>query len=131
MLKLSMSHFTKIKTKLLDEEILLKSLKKMGFEYTTQKGVVKGFSENVCADIRIWTGKRYGIGFVKSKNGFEIIADWWQVNMDCKWKKEEFTKRLLQYYSYYKILKEVQKRGWQVIDENLEEDETIKLTIRA
>ena len=124
-----MSHFTKIKTMLKDGITIVKALKQMGFDVSTQKGSIVGYSGTRNADIRVKIGGSYRIGFVKGYNGYEVVADWWTVKQKSKWTKEKFMQMIAQRYVYFKVIEKAEENNWNIVTEEAEKDGSIKMVL--
>jgi hypothetical protein len=75
-----MSHFSRIKTQMIEKEYLLKALEDLGYSYEEGNVTVSGFQgEQTPVDIRIPMNIGYDIGFRKVRDRYEVIADWWGV----------------------------------------------------
>jgi hypothetical protein len=74
-----MSHFTRIKTKIVEREFLLKALADLGHACQEGKQEIRGYSGNrTPVDIKIATKSAgFDIGFQKTGEAFELVADWW------------------------------------------------------
>ena len=76
-----MSHFTTIRTQIVEKEYLKQALQDLGYAY--QEGAVKvnGYRGNqTTAELKIATSNAgYEIGFNKTGNSYELIADWWGI----------------------------------------------------
>ena len=59
-----MSHFTRIKTQIVDKEYLLKALDELGYEYETGSVEVRGLAgERTRAEVKVKLGLGREIGF--------------------------------------------------------------------
>jgi hypothetical protein len=73
----------------------------------------------------------YNIGFRKSPQGnYEVVADWWGVEMRTGISQVQFVNDLNQRYAYRKVLSEVRKRGFSVAEDETLEDNSIRLVVR-
>ncbi len=94
-----MSHFTTVRTQMVEADYLLAALKDLGYT-PEQAGPIRGFAgSSTAGEFKITTGSRgYDIGFRNSGDRYEIVADWWgirDVNQD------DFVRRLTQRYAYH------------------------------
>ena len=124
-----MSHFTKIKTKIFKKEILIKSLENLGFLVDQGISILRGYDDlKRDVDFVIKLESSYNIGFALTEDGsYEIIADWWGVEDHDK---EEFTRKVVQNYAMELIRVEMNKKGFNVVEQKTLEDNSIKLIVR-
>lgn len=123
-----MSHFTRIKTKMVDRESLIKALQDLGFEPIIQDQKISGFA-NQKVDVEIKISKRFSndIGFKKVGDSYEIITDWWGVHGI---KREVFIPQLVQRYAYHATKSKLEEQGFTLISEETEEKGKIRLVLR-
>ena len=124
-----MSHFSKIQTSLKDLDLLKKSLNDLSIYWEPELNQVRGYKDQTTfANIVIKQDNNYDIGF--SWNGFEyqLVADiqFWQQ----PWSIELFLDRVSQRYAYNSILESTSNQGFNTVNETVQEDGTIKLTLQ-
>jgi hypothetical protein len=124
-----MSHFSKIQTSLKDLDLLKKSLSDLSIHWEPELNRVRGYKEQTTfANIVIKQANNYDIGF--SWNGFEyqLVADiqFWQQ----PWSIELFLDRVSQRYAYNSIVESTSNQGFQTVNETVQEDGSIKLTLQ-
>ena len=124
-----MSHFTRLKTQMVEREFIVKGLKDMG--YTSEVGDLKirGFAGNRArVEIKVPTSNRgYDIGFVKKGDAYEVVADWYGIrNIDRK----RFVEQLTQRYSYHAARTKLEEQGFSLVEEEVEEGQRIHLVLR-
>ena len=90
-----MSHFTTIKTQMVETEYITQALTDLGYRYEVGATNIKGFGSRSQVDIKIST-RGYDIGLCKTANGYTIVADWWGVRGI---KREQFEQQLKQRYA--------------------------------
>ena len=124
-----MSHFTKIKTRLIKKELLIKALLELGYNVNDGKVYIRGYnSQETEVDVMISTGnKGYDIGFKKEGDSYNLIADWYGIK-DIQ--PETFLKQVQQKYAYHAVRERMEEQGFELIEEENEEDNTIHLTLR-
>jgi len=124
-----MSHFTKIRTRLVDEATLRAALKRLGFNAVDARNGVKGWmGGSAQADFKITPGPSdYEIGFVKDAGRYSIVADWWGINSTSKAK---FTANVTQAYGLEGTVATLAEQGFELGEEVTEEDGTVRLTLR-
>jgi hypothetical protein len=124
-----MSHFSKIQTSLKDLDLLKKSLNDLSIHWDPDLNRVRGYKDQTTfANIVIKQDNNYDIGF--SWNGFEyqLVADiqFWQQ----PWSIELFLDRVNQRYAYNSILESTSNHGFHTVNETVQEDGSIKLTLQ-
>ena len=124
-----MSHFTTIKTKIVEKEYLKQALSELGHNY--QEGNVKirvyqGIQAPVAIKI-LTKNTGYDIGFRQSDNAYEIIADWWGIK-DVK--QDRFLQQVSQRYAYHAAKAKLEERGFSLVSEETQEGERIHLVLR-
>jgi len=122
-----MSHFTTVKTKLIDLECIRLACKDLGFKFTESKDLVtvRGWGNSTRkARASIQATNRYDVGLQETKEGYALVADWYGIK-----NKSKFINNLTQRYSYHKVLKEIKNKGFTLEEEEIE-DEEIQLTVR-
>ncbi len=124
-----MSHFTKIKTKLIKKEHIVNALRDLGFQ--PKEGIVeiRGYNGiKTKVDVMAPTKNRgYDIGFKKDGETFELVADWYGID-DIN--SEKFLEQVQQRYAYHAVTSRMAEQGFEVVEEENEEDKTIHLTVR-
>ena len=124
-----MSHFSKIQTSLKDLDLLKKSLSDLSIQWEPELNRVRGYKDQTTfANLVIRQDNNYDIGF--SWNGYEyqLVADikFWQQ----PWSIELFLDRVSQKYAYNSIVESTSKQGFQTVNETVQEDGSIKLTLQ-
>lgn len=127
-----MSHFTSVKTKLFDLEMVKKALTELGYKYSQGKAKVRGWVGNTQeAELVVNTGSNYDIGFLKNPSGeYSLVADWWAISNNAKVNQSQFVEQITQRYAYHKVLNEIKKKGFTVAEEKKASDGSIKLLVR-
>lgn len=124
-----MSHFTRIKTKLVVKKHLLQALRDLGHQPQEGKVAISGYQgQKTSVEIMIPTkNKGYDIGFKQTDGVYELVADWYGIK-DIK--SESFINTLQQRYSYHAVVNSMTEKGFEVVEEENTEDKTIHLTVR-
>jgi Protein of unknown function (DUF1257) len=122
-----MSHFSRIKTRMVERQHLLAALRDLG--HTPEEGDVKarGFGllkTNV--EIKVPTKSGYDIGFRRTDAGYEVVADWWGVRGV---KQKEFLQQLQQRYAYHAARAKLEEQGFSLVSEE-QEGGRIRLVLR-
>ena len=120
-----MSHFTKLRTKMIDKECLVKTLKNLNYN-VEENSTIKGYGGRTHkGEIVIKTRRGYDIGFVKStrNSSYEIIADWYgAANAIGKKSQADFLKEVVKEYAVTKVLQEIRKKGYRLKSRQFIED---------
>ncbi|RMF28018.1 MAG: DUF1257 domain-containing protein [Cyanobacteria bacterium J083] len=108
-----MSHFSTLRTKISDSEILVNSLRDLGITTKTNADVRGYNGQKVRADIVAVLEGEYDLGWSENSDGtFDLIADLWGVAK--KHNQTELINSINQKYAVNKSLAEVAKqRGLQ------------------
>lgn len=124
-----MSHFTQLKTRMVEREHLLQALQDLGYQYQQGQLDVYGFAgQHVPVEIKVPTGNRgYDIGFRQAGGFYEIVADWWGIrDID----QEQFRQQLMQRYAYHAARAKLEQQGFTLAGEEVGEDGQIHLVLR-
>ncbi|MBE9062373.1 DUF1257 domain-containing protein [cf. Phormidesmis sp. LEGE 11477] len=107
-----MSHFSTLRTKITDAEILKSSLCDLGVTVKTEDNIRGYNGQNVRADIVAVLEGDYDIGWSRNADGsFDLIADLWGVAK--KHNQTELINSINQKYAVNKTLAEVKRPGLQ------------------
>ena len=122
-----MSHISVLKVGFADRDLLLQALADLGYE--TEEGDDLRVTDGVRSmkvDFLVKVPYTEAIGFRKGKNGWQLTADWFRVNLNRK----EFENRLKQQYAYRSIMKSLGEQGFTLTEETRDEDQRIHLVLR-
>lgn len=124
-----MSHFSRIRTKMVVKEYIFKALTDLGFTFEEGENLeVRGFGgQKTKVEIKIPLKLSYDLGLRPHENGYEIVADWFGVRGI---KQHEFTQQLNQRYAYHAALAKLENQGFTLVEEKAEEAGQIRLTLR-
>ena len=128
-----MSHFTTIRTKITDLNVLKKCLEEMGYSLEEGELRIKGYAGTTeCVDLRISLSDEHGLGFRRSDDGtYELIADWWGITSVDQESLEDqirtIEKQILQEYACEKVLREAKKHGWIKAKSERQPDGSIRI----
>ncbi|PZO49044.1 MAG: hypothetical protein DCF15_17285 [Phormidesmis priestleyi] len=107
-----MSHFSTLRTKISDAEILKSSLSDLGVTVKTEANIRGYNGQNVRADIVAVLEGDYDLGWSRNADGsFDLIADLWGVAK--KHNQTELINSINQKYAVNKTLAEVKRPGLQ------------------
>lgn len=123
-----MSHFSRIKTQMVDKEFVLKALKDLGFSYEEGSQEVRGFGgQKTAVEIRVPLKLSYDFGLRKAAGGYEIIADWFGVRGVTQ---KDLTQKLNQRYAYHAARAKLEQQGFSMVEEKVEETGQIRIVLR-
>jgi hypothetical protein len=107
-----MSHFSTLRTKITDAEILVSSLRDLGITVKNDADVRGYNSQRVRADIVAMLDGEYDLGWSLNADGsFDLIADLWGVAK--KHNQTELINAINQKYAVNKTLAEAKRPGLQ------------------
>jgi len=69
----------------------------------------------------------YEIGFHKSGDSYEVVADWWGIRQIHR---DEFLRQLSQRYAYQVARAKLEDQGFELVSEEVEQKGRIHLTLR-
>ena len=124
-----MSHFSKIQTSLKDLDLLKKSLNDLSIHWEPELNKVRGHrGQTTFANLVIKQANNYDIGFSWNGVEYQVVADiqFWQQ----PWSVDLFFDRVSQRYAYNSIIQSTYDQGFQTVNENVQEDGSIKLTLQ-
>lgn len=131
-----MSHFTSVETKIHDLICLELALKDLGYAFTKAEAeqfvTVKGYlGQTTEATISIHASKTYDIGVKVTASGVSFVADWWGVETTRGVTEKEFVSAVKQRYAYHKVMQEIRKKGYTLAEEEVTEDNHIRIRVRS
>lgn len=124
-----MSHFSNIKTKIRNLTSLKAALKDMEIDWKEGPSAVRGYKgDRRTAEVVIEQNNDYDIGFSWNGQEYELVADlqYWQQPLTV----EGFLRRLTQGYAYHTIINETEKQGFQISEQQKNEDGSIRLVVQ-
>ena len=122
-----MSHFTKVKTKIVEMLYLKRALDDMNLEYQEGKVKIRGYlGRKMAVDLRIRTPEGYDIGFVKNGDTYEVVADW---DMVKTFSQETFVGDVTRRYAYHVVKDQLGAQDYKIVQEN-RQGEAVSLTLR-
>jgi hypothetical protein len=125
-----MSHFSRIKTQMVEQEYLLQALKDSGYTYEVGENLkIRGYGRNRDhVEIKISTKHRgYDIGFRKAGKVYECIADWYGIHSI---KQQQFFRQVTQRYAYHATRAKLEEQGFSLVSEDVQEGDRIHLRLR-
>lgn len=124
-----MSHFSQIKTQIRELSSLQSALTDLGIQWKEGPQAVKGYrGQTRTAEIAIEQSNGYDLGFCWNGQEYELIADlqYWQQPLSV----EGFIKRVTQHYAYHTVLNETANQGFQVAEQEQQQDGSIRLVLQ-
>jgi hypothetical protein len=123
-----MSHFTSIKTRMVEKEFLLKALRDLGYQPQEGNVQVRGYlGDRTGVEIKIPTkNPEYDIGFRKRDGVYECVADWYGLkDID----QAKFINQIAQRYAYHAARAKLEEQGYALTSEEAK-DGRIHLVLR-
>ena len=124
-----MSHFSQIKTQIRDLTSLQSALSDLAINWKSGPRPVRGYrGQTRNAEIVIEQDNGYDIGFSWNGQDYELVADlqYWKQ----PWSVEGFLNRVTQRYAYHTVLKETTRQGFQVAEQQQQQDGSIRLVLQ-
>ena len=124
-----MSHFTKIKTKLYNLEILKKSLNDLALETELESKEIRGYNnQKHVAELVIKQDNNHDIGFAWNGSEYELVTDlmfWSQ-----PYSVDKFLNQVNQRYAYNSIIHMSEREGFQLAQSKNPQDGSVRLLLR-
>ncbi|MDJ0677843.1 MAG: DUF1257 domain-containing protein [Calothrix sp. MO_167.B42] len=124
-----MSHFSQIKTQIRNLESLQSALSDLGIQWKPGASEVRGYrGQTHAAELAIEQDNGYDLGFKWNGKEYELVADlqYWQQDLTV----EGFLRKITQRYAYRTVLKETEKIGFQVAEQQENTDGSIRLVVQ-
>lgn len=124
-----MSHFTRIKTQMVQQEYLTRALSDLGYQWEQGDLTIKGFAgarTHVAIKVSL-PGSSHQIGFKKSGDSFEIVADWWGIRGTSRAK---FHQKVSQRYAYHAARTKLEAQGFILVSEETQAEGRYHLVLR-
>lgn len=130
-----MSHFTHVQTKLSDLELIRECLADMGLQVELGDHPIRGwYVEDTRRRNSIFAVRHddeFIIGFERTQEGsLAIHADWEYVQRRANLNPTEFLNNLNQRYAYKKVTREARALGFEVVEQEVQKDQAIRVVIR-
>jgi len=120
-----MSHFTTIKVQIKDGSVLAESLRELGHE-VLHNVEVRGYQGNkTTAEYVIRQSNGYDLGFRRSGDNYELVADFWGAGID----ETAFVNAVNQKYAHRMLMQSVVEQGFDVEEEETLEDGTVRVVV--
>lgn len=126
-----MSHFTKVKTKIKCLVTLQRVIEAMGYAVKEGATHCRGYQGELTeAEMVIDTKSSFDIGVVATADGYELIGDWSMLQVRAGIEQEDFVSDLNKKYAYFRIMDEVAKQGYDVVEETENEEQVVTVKVR-
>ncbi|MDR9404593.1 MAG: DUF1257 domain-containing protein [Halothece sp. Uz-M2-17] len=120
-----MSHFSTIKIQIKNGEILQQVLTELGYEVESNTKV-RGYQGNQTnAEYVIRQNNGYDLGFRRNGENYELVADFWGTRIN----QQEFLNQINQKYAHQTLMQTVEEQGFDVEEEEVLEDGTVKVVV--
>jgi hypothetical protein len=124
-----MSHFSQIKTQIRNLESLKDALNDLHIDWKSGPHQVRGYrGQTHDAEVAIEQENGYDVGFRWNGQEYELVADlqYWQQNLSV----EGFLRQITQRYAFHTVMKETARAGFQVAEQQNNEDGSIRLVVQ-
>ena len=124
-----MSHFTRLKTQMVELEYILRALTDLGYEHEVGRQEVRGHGgARTAVEVRVRTSWRgCDIGFRRAGETYDIVADWYGVKGVSR---KDFTRQVTRRYAYHAAREKLQAQGFEVVEEQEEKGGRVHLLLR-
>ncbi|MEM6255851.1 MAG: DUF1257 domain-containing protein [Cyanobacteria bacterium P01_D01_bin.156] len=126
-----MSHFSQIKTKIRNLPALQAALTDVGADWKAGPQAVRGYQgKTETAEVVIEQDNGYDLGFKRNEEtgDYELVADmqYWQQSLSV----DGFINQVTQRYAYHTVLSETSDQGFQVAEQTVAKDGSIRLVLQ-
>lgn len=124
-----MSHFTTLRTHLVDRECLCQALSDLGHAYEEGEVSIRGFGgQRTKVELRVPTrSPGYQLGFRRLGARYELVADWYGIrDIEAKPFLNDLTRR----YAYHAARKALEAQQFDLVEEEIQPDQSIRLVLR-
>ena len=124
-----MSHFSHIKTRLRNLEVLQLALTDLEIEWQPGPAAVRGYQGQTCSvDLVIEHPNQHDIGFAWNGQEYALVSDlqFWQQPLSV----DGFLQLITQRYAYHTVLQETAQQGFEVAEQQQREDGSIRLLVQ-
>jgi Protein of unknown function (DUF1257) len=124
-----MSHFSQIKTQIRNLDALKSALSDLGLAWQADATPVRGYKgQTQTAAVVISQANGYDVGFAWNGQEYELVADmqFWQLSYSV----DRFLAQVTQRYAYHTIVAETSHQGFQIANEQQQQDGSIRLVLQ-
>lgn len=125
-----MSHFSRIKTQMVEQEYLVQALKDSGYPCEVGENLkIRGYGgQQIHVQIKVPAKfLSHDIGFRKAGQAYECVADWYTIRGV---KQQQFLYQVTQRYAYHATRSKLEEQGFSMVSEEVEEGNRIHLRLR-
>lgn len=123
-----MSHFSTIKTQITDAQILIRSLQDLGFVVQTQAQVRGHNGLRLQAEVVAVLPGHYDLGWTSNSDGtYDLVADLWGVAKQHN--QQQLLDAINQKYAVNKTIGEINRLGYNLAQQTVQADGTVKLIV--
>ncbi|MBW4444090.1 MAG: DUF1257 domain-containing protein [Plectolyngbya sp. WJT66-NPBG17] len=124
-----MSHFSQIKTQIRNLTSLQSALSDIGMDWKSGPCEVRGYrGQTQTAEVVIEQNNGYDVGFAWNGHEYELVADLQYWNLDNS--VDRFLSKVTQRYAYHTIVNESAQKGFQVSEQQKNQDGSIRLVLQ-
>ena len=124
-----MSHFSQIKTQIRNLTSLQSALSDLGMDWKSGPREVRGYrGQTQTAEVVIEQNNGYDVGFAWNGHEYELVADLQFWNLDHS--VDRFLSKVTQRYAYHTIVNEGGQKGFQVSEQQKNQDGSIRLVLQ-
>ncbi|NJR48268.1 MAG: DUF1257 domain-containing protein [Leptolyngbyaceae cyanobacterium CSU_1_3] len=124
-----MSHFSQIKTQIRSLPALKSALTDLGIDWKPGPREVRGYKGlTSSAEVVIEQDNQYDIGFAWNGQEYELVADlqFWKQDSTL----DRFLSKVTQRYAYHTIVSESAQKGFQISEQERNQDGSIRLVLQ-
>lgn len=120
-----MSHFSTVRVQIKHGTVLHEALNELGHN-VVQNTEVRGYQgKTTTAEYVIRQNNGYDLGFRKSGEEYELIADFWGAKIDQK----QFINAVTQKYAHKILLQTAAQQGFNVEEDEVMQDGTVRVVV--
>ncbi|NJM57846.1 MAG: DUF1257 domain-containing protein [Synechococcales cyanobacterium RU_4_20] len=124
-----MSHFSTIKTQIRNLKSLQSALSELGIDWKAGPHPVRGYQgQTQTAQVVIEQENGYDVGFSWNGQSYELVSDlqYWQQPLTVN----RFLSQVTQRYALNTVLEETTQQGFQVAEQQKNQDGSIRLVLQ-
>jgi len=124
-----MSHFSQIKTQIRNLSSLKAALTDLAIDWKPGPADVRGYQgQTETAEVVIQQDNQYDVGFRWNGKEYELVADlqYWKQ----PWTVNGFLNQVSQRYAYHTVLNTTSQEGFQLAEEQENEDGSLRLVVQ-
>ncbi len=124
-----MSHFSQIKTQIRNLPALQSALNDLGVDWKSGPREVRGYRGLTrTAEVVIEQNNGYDAGFAWNGHEYELVTDmqFWMLDNSV----DRFLSKVTQRYAYHTIVNESAQKGFQVAEQQKNQDGSIRLVLQ-